>query len=210
MRVAVTVALSKRIGQVLTPALAGDIAREVCATRDESIDPARVPTETHDDVTFQIERLRDAFEPLQGQRLAYLAEREPGRRLSIDWDRLLELSRLGRLVIFTARDAQQILIGSMWVWIGPSIDTGYVALTDDMLYVEPARRGGWCTVKLWQYGERAAFTLGVREATIHMRHGNRVERLARFNGYKPDSLRVKKSHYGDSFADAPTRHGDSK
>lgn len=206
MRVAVSVALAKQIGQVLTPELAAELAREICATPDHSVSPDAYAPESYRGFTFQIERLRDAFGALQAQRLAYLAERDPGQPCLVDWDRLRELSRKGNLVIFTMRDPQGTLIGSMWVLIGISINTGCLSLTDDMLYVVPEHRLGWFTAKMWLYGERAAFSLGVREATIHSRLGNGTERLARFRGYQPDSIRATKRHYGESFCDAPTRH----
>lgn len=206
MRVAVSVALAKRVGQVLTPELAIALAREICDIPDLSVAPGAAAVEVRGAYTYQVERLPDAYEELQAQRHAYLDECDPESPRNIDWERLLGLSRTGSLVIFTARDAASALVGSMWVWLTPSINSGRLSLTDDMLFVLPEHRKGWCAVWLWQYGERVAFGLGVREATVHSRLSNRTDRISRFCGYKLDAIRVKKSHNGDSFADVHTRH----
>lgn len=204
MREVVALALAKYKGQTLTPDVACAILRDLDA--DYAIRPDRFEQRFCGPYALQCERLRDALHELQDQRLAYLAERHPDRRHEVNWLRLLDLSRSGTQVIFTARDACGAMVGSMWLHLAINADTGRLWLTDDLLYIDPAHRGGMLAAQLWRYAEECTFALGVREATIHMREANGAERLARFAGYERDAIRFTKRHDGDHFADAPTRH----
>ena len=204
MREVVALALAKHKGQTLTTDVAREILRDLDA--DRSIDPQRFGTQMHGGYTLQCERLRDALEDLQGQRLAYLAERYPDRPHDVNWLRLLDLARSGTLVIFTARDAYDALAGSMWLFIGPSLNTGALGASDDLFYIDPAHRGGMLAARMWRFAERAMFDFGVQEATFLSRMDNGADRLAKFMGYTPDAIRVTKACYSGQVADLPTRH----
>ncbi|WP_162581804.1 hypothetical protein [Variovorax sp. PBS-H4] len=196
------------MGEQLTVELATAIARE--ASPASPIEAGRFPLEVFADYRFRCERLRDASEELEQQRLAYLAETRPSDAIRVDWNRLNELQRLGEHVIFTARHrATGAIVGSLWLFVGCDLDTGIYSVTDDMLYVVPAHRDGLLGVRLVQYGERCIVALGVRSATFHFRLENGADRMARFLGYEAISTRVTKTHAGDSFADVPTRHKGS-
>lgn len=201
-----SVALARQVGQVLTPELAKAIVREACSNPDLSIDPGRFAPEHHGGYTFQCERLADAEDELVAQRTRYLYEVSDGAPVLTNWRRLREMQHRAELVIFTARDGAGQMVGSVWLYVGANIDTTRLSVTDDLLYVEPAHRGALVGLHLVQYAERCVFALGVREATFHFRLENGADRMARFLGYTPDGIRVTKTHNGDSFADAPTRH----
>lgn len=204
MREVVALALAKHKGQLLTTEVAKEILRDLNA--DHAVDPARFEPRRCGEYRLQCERLREAMADLMPQREAYLAERFPRRVHEINWLQLLDLAQAGSLVIFTARDGAGTVVGSMWLNLGRSLDTGEMRLTDDLMYIDPAHRHGMLAVRLWRYAEECTFALGVREGVIHMRLENGADRLARFTGYQPDALRFIKSHSGDDFAGAPTRH----
>lgn len=200
------VALAKQIGNVLTPELACEIAREACSDPDLSIDPWQFEPEHKGGYVFQCERLMDGGLELRQQRASYLYETSDGAPIRTNWARLIEMSRQGRLVIFTVRTSTGTLVGSVWLLVGDNIDTGRLAVTDDLLYVDRAHRGGLVGLHLVQYAERCVFALGVREATFHFRLENGADRMAKFLGYRSVSNRVTKTHDGENFADVPTRH----
>lgn len=204
MREVVALALAKHKGQLLTTEVAKEILRDLNA--DHSADPARFEPGACGAYRLQCERLRDALPALAAHRSAYLAERFPRRVHETDWLHLLDLAQSGALVVFTARDEADALIASMWLNLGRNVDTGAMRLTDDLMYVDPAHRSGMLAARLWRYAEECTFALGVREGVVHLRLENGADRLARFAGYQPDALRFTKSHSGDNFADAPTRH----
>lgn len=201
-----SVALARQIGKVLTPELAMEIVREACSAPDQSIDPTRFVPEQRGDYTFQCERLAEAEEDLITQRTRYLHEVSDGAPIRTNWRRLREMQHRAELVIFTARGAAGEMVGSVWLYFGMNVDTARLSVTDDLLYVDPAHRGALVGLHLVQYAERCVFALGVREATFHFRLENGADRMARFLGYTSDGVRVTKTHDGDSFADAPTRH----
>lgn len=202
-----SVALARQIGQVLTPELAKAIAREASSSPDLSVDPWQFAPERHGAYAFQCERLIDGGLDLRQQRCSYLYETSAGAPIRTDWRRLHELAHRGELVIFTARAIDGgALVGSVWLYVGTNLDTGMQHVTDDILFVDPAHRGALAGVQLVKYAERCVFGMGVREATFHFRLVNGADRMARFLGYTPDAVRVTKTHYGDEFADAPTRH----
>ncbi|GHC72603.1 hypothetical protein GCM10007320_08590 [Pseudorhodoferax aquiterrae] len=208
MREVVALALAKHKGQLLTTEVAKEILRDL--NSDHSVDPARFEPRRCGEYRLQCERLRDALADLAEQRGTYLAERFPLRVHSTDWLHLLDLAQSGALVIFTARDAAGALVGSMWLNLGRNADTGAMRLTDDLMYIDPAQRSGMLAARLWRYAEECTFALGVREGVVHLRMENGADRLARFAGYQPDALRFIKSHSGDNFADAPTRHKEKR
>lgn len=183
-----------------------EIAREAYRPPDLSIDPDRFAPGEHGDHSFQVERFRDVEAELRVLRCAYLREVRPGREHSPDWDRLREANDGGRSVIFTARHISNVLDGVCWLWLSEDLDSKLKVASDDLLYVKPRERNGLLGVRLVQYAERCIFDLGVREARMHFRLANGAQRMARFLGYSPQSVRVTKTHHGDNFADVPTRH----
>lgn len=208
MREMLAVALARQIGNVLTPELAKTIAREAASTPNLSIDPGQFEPVTHGAFVFQCERLVQAEQDLRAQRAQFLSEANGGAPMQTDWARLRELSRDGRQVIFTVREAVTgHLVGSVWLLVGENIDTRLSSVTDDLLYVEPAHRDLLLGVRLVQYAERCIFSMGVRSASFHFRNENGAGRMARFLGYQEFSTKyVKVAQDACDFSDVPTRH----
>lgn len=210
VREQLSIALAKWVGHVLTLDVAKEIACSANTSPDRHIDPARFPVEKHGDYTLQCERLRDALPALRTQREAYLTECYPEREQAIKWDRMLDLARSGALVIFTARGRQDgAVLGSMWLIPGESLDRDALTVSDLMFYVSPERRGSPLAGKLFRYSEQCIFSMGIREASFHFRLDNGADRMARYMGYTPHSIRVTKAHHGDLFAEVPTRHKEA-
>ncbi|MBH2008281.1 MAG: GNAT family N-acetyltransferase [Xanthomonadaceae bacterium] len=205
MHNAIALALAKHKDETLTVDVARAILRD-CDAGDRSINPYDFAPEQFGAYRIWCERLRTARSELKTHREAYLAERHPDRPQDIDWFRLLSMSYGGQQVVFTARDEAGKLVGSMWLFVGKSINTGELAASDDLFYIEPAHRGGMLAARMWRYAEQAMFRHGVREASFLSRADTRAERLARFMGYTPEAIRVTKTCYSGVPADMPMRH----
>lgn len=200
MRECLAFALATHVGRTLTPELASEIARGAY----KPFDFAPFPAARRGQWALQAETLRQAND-VALHRIRYLTERHPGRPQRTDWLTLLERQEMNSLVIFTARN-EGALVASIWLTVGRNVDTGELAVSDDLIYVEPEWRGSSALQTLWRFAERTMFDRGVREASFSMRIQNGAERMARFMGYTPVATRVTKFHYGDRYEDAPTRH----
>lgn len=201
-----SVALARQMGRTLTVELAKEIVREAEAEPDLAVANAKFVQERWRGYTFQCETLQTGGQALCDQRASYLRETAPGDLPQTDWARLTLLQRRGHHAIFTARQAGLgTLAASIWLFVDWNIDTGARCVTDDLMFVEPAHRGGMLAPRLWRYAEASMFAVGVREAVFHSRLENGAERMARFLGYRPIATRVRKTHSGDDLAGAPTR-----
>lgn len=195
-------ALARRVGQTVTLPWAQQLAQEVFAP----LPLAPVLPVQSGPWRLQTEWLHEAGDDLALQRVAYLQERYPDRPQRTNWRALMAMQERRALWIFTARDRDGALAASVWVLVGYSLDTGELAASDDLIFVTPRWRGTSVLLRLWRFVEQALFERGVREATLCMNAGNGAQRMARFMGYQVHSLNVSKHHYGNRYADAPTRH----
>lgn len=193
-------ALATHVGRTLTP----ELAREIVHRTFKPLPLSPIEPTTRGEWLLQTEQIREA-DDLAQHRIDYLSELHPSRPQRTDWMHLMDLQERNALVIFTAR-SEGALVASIWLSVVLNVDTGHLAVSDDLIYVQPEWRGSRALHALWRFAEQAMFDRGVREASFSMRLENGAERMARFMGYTPTATRVTKSHYGERYEDAPTRH----
>lgn len=85
--------------------------------------------------------------------------------LKVDYDRILELERLGCFTVFGARRAGR-LVGYSAFLFGPSLHGQTLTATNDVIFVEPESRG-WLGVRLVLAAEAHFRKLGAERITYH-------------------------------------------
>jgi hypothetical protein len=209
MRATLANALAKFIGQPLTL----DVARAICndVDADRSIDVSQFPVVACGPYSIQCERVADIIEPLAGLHDAYRTEFAPHLAgQPWPWDELLLAERAGSVLMSTARTAASELVGMIRVRIGARMDAPVLQCIDDLFFVQPEHRAAHprLPIALWRHCERAAFSVGVRQADIRTVG---TESIAKFLGYrKIAEVWSKVAHDASDHADIPTRHVQEK
>jgi hypothetical protein len=177
-------------GQVLTPELIAGVLHAATPPPPETLDhsiAARLgPTPaSYKGATFQIERLRDAFDEVSAQHLAQWDEVEPARTgFNPNYEYAFGAEDAGRYVLFTAR-RDNVLIGNVGCYLYNSLHTQKLAAKEDVLYLVPEERKGYLAVKFFRYCEDVLVNmLAVKEVTISVKTTNEVYRLWERQGYK--------------------------
>lgn len=204
MRAILATALAKHIGQLLTVDAARAIVAEVEV--DRSIDVAQFEAEEFEGYRIQCERVAGIEDELAPLQVCYAAEHDPHlMSLPFPWADLRAAERRGSVLQATARErATGRLVGYMRVRLHQRIDAFTLELTCDQFYVHPDHRATGLAVRVWGYCERAAFAVGVREATIKVNGATAA--MARFFGYrKGAALFHKVAHDAADYTQAPTR-----
>lgn len=197
--------LAKRVGQVLTLDDAKAVARAVMGGNSLALDSI-APGWHADAFTLKPLWLDSDFAALESHRLQGLAEVHPGEPVSVCWDRIRELERIGRYVIFGALRPDGHLAASLWLYFTRSLNNGTLTVTDDMLYVEPESRSSLLAVGLCRYAESVMFGLGARSCTLQSYDANKAGRLAKFMGYQKVADVYRKTNYSGEASLTPTRH----
>jgi GNAT superfamily N-acetyltransferase len=87
--------------------------------------------------------------------------------LDVDVERYLAMEAAGRMRAYVARDAGRI-IGYAWFFVAPNAHyNGSLQAVQDVLYVDPALRGGAIGRKLVQFCEDALRAEGVQAVYHH-------------------------------------------
>jgi hypothetical protein len=205
---ALSIELARHIGQVMTLQDAKDIARAVIG--EKSLDLESIAPGWHSSAyTLTPLWLDSAFSSLEAHRINGLAEIHPGEPVDVRWDRIRELERMGRYVIFAAVGADGGLAASLWLYFTPSLNNGTLTVTDDMLYVEPEVRSSLLAVGLCRYAEAVMFGLGARACSLQSFNVNKAGRLAKFLGYQKVADLYRKTNYSGEASLTPTRHQGS-
>jgi hypothetical protein len=109
--------------------------------------------------------LADGLEDLTLQHWEEVEEPESHVPLKVDWDRVLELERLGCFVAFGARRAGR-LVGYSGFLVGPSLHgRESVAVNDVVFLAKPCR--GWLGVRLIREPEQHFAACGIARITYH-------------------------------------------
>ena len=197
--------LAKRVGEVLTLDDAKAIARAVSGGHSLALNSI-APGWHADAFTLQPVWLDSEFSALEAHRLKGLAEVHPGEPVSVCWERIRELERMGRYVIFVALWPDGRLAASLWLYFTRSLNKGTLTVTDDMLYLEPEVRSSLLAVGLCRYAEAVMFGLGARACTLQSFNVNKAGRLAKFLGYRKVADLYRKTNYSGEASLIPTRH----
>jgi hypothetical protein len=140
------------------------------------------------DLTYQRERLDKLLR--EGELLPLLKEHfnetDPDRdhtSVDVDWDYYLSADRLGRLVVYTARDGAA-LVGYVFTIIGPhhhkqEVRTGFVT----MYWLHPANRIGLAGYKMLRENESLLKNLGAQKVLVAEMLGMGTNVLFKRMGY---------------------------
>ena len=205
---ALSAQLALRIGQVLTLDDAKSIVRAVLGGQSLDLDSI-APGWHANSYTLKPIWLDSEFDALESHRIRGLAEVHPGEPVSVCWDRIRELERMGRYVIFGAMRSDGRLMASLWLYFTRSMNNDTPTVADDMLYLEPEVRSSLLAVGLCRYAEAVMFGLGARACTLQSYDVNKAGRLAKFLGYQKVADLYRKANYSGEASLTPTRHQGS-
>lgn len=194
MREHLCVVLAKHVGKPITRELAVEMVRELFP--DKAYPPDVFGTAQYKDYTFQAERMADVLPELHPLHQAHYDETElyrAGIAMSPNYEGMKEREHAGRLIQFTARDADGALAGHMRVYISPSQHTNTLIATEDTFYFAPEHRGGFTAARLWQFVERSVIAIGVREIYFDSKLVNKADAMARYLKYQPIATRFAKA-----------------
>lgn len=204
MRRFLSLVLAKHAGQTITLELATSIAKELLGVAENPIDVGQFEPAEYRGFALACERLELILDELHPLHVAQYGETETYRAgipLNMDYERLVDLERAGRLMQFTARVKETgELVGSMRIFLGNDIHTqtkfanvpdldklipGDTFATDDVFYITPEHRGGFLAIKLWKYSEQCGLKIGARALFFDSKLVNKADKLAKFLGYTP-------------------------
>ena len=185
----IRLALGKHLGQVLTPELAYSIEFQAAETPNLTLAPEKFGTQEYAGYLIQVELLSAILPELHRLHEMQFQETErhrAGISLSANYDYMRAQERAGRMLQFTARDAAtQELIGNMRMYLYQDLHAGLLCCKEDTFYVLPAHRGGFLSIRLCQFAERALVSIGVREIYLTTKFVNRASSMAKYLKFKP-------------------------
>lgn len=207
-RLHLALALARCAGKTVTKDLAAQILAEVCPHGDRSIPVEDISAGGWGGYTFRAERVSGNEAELRPLHDAYHREtRVLVTESDYDFARLREAEREGNVAMFTARNAEDELVGVMRIRVWRALEDRRLQACDDMFYMVPAHRGGMLAVRLWQFAERAMFDFGVREVTFDSLGINGAEKMARFLGYEQVAIKFHKvAQEACNYSQVPGRH----
>ena len=195
MRTQVAITLAANVGKMLTPELAREIAREICAAPDRSINPDQFPPVEYKGYTLAMERFSDILPELHRLHERHYAEvTTSGIPMNPDYAAAKADEYEGRLMQFTARVKEtDELVANMRVYLCMSRHTQTLFAQEDTFYVVPEHRGGFMAVRLWQFTEKCVIQAGAREITFDSKTMNNADAMARYLKYTPVSIKFSKT-----------------
>lgn len=194
MRERIAIILAKNIGRQLTIDLAKEIAVAICDDADATIDISKFDRVDYKDYQFQCELLRDILPEMHKLHVQHYAEVEvekAGLQFNPDYNRLLDIEKLGGLLQFTVRN-QGELVGNMRIYVSKSTHTQTMICSEDTFYVTPEHRGGFMAVRFWQYVEQCCIQHGAREIHFDSKLMNNADAMARYLKYQPVAIKFMK------------------
>lgn len=181
-------ALGACLGKTLTPELAVAIEMAAFDNEDRSHDPLKFGEREYKGIVFRAERFSEILEELHVLHKEHFAETEIHRLgfgMNPDYDYMADMERQGRMVQFTARDAEtNRLVGNIRMYVQTSVHTGNLYASEDTFYVLPEYRKGFMALRFWQFMEESMRVIGVSEIRTDSKVINKVHRLNEYCGYK--------------------------
>lgn len=187
MREQLCFALAKHADQVLTQDVARAILDDIFP--DLSYAPEQFGRMDYAKYSIQAERFADVLPELERLHAEQWAETERARinvALDPDYKHMAESERSGQLIQFTARDSVTWeLVANMRIYLFHDLHAKQFCCREDTFFVFPKHRGSFLAVRLWQFVEKAAVSLGVREVRFSSKLVNKADRMARYLKYTP-------------------------
>ncbi len=154
---------------------------------DRSHDPKKFGEREYQGIVFRSERFADALDELHKMHEEHFAETEIHRLgfgMNPDYDYMLDMERQGKLIQFTARNAETgELAGNIRMYVQNSLHTKTKYANEDTLYIRPAYRKGFMAVRFMQFVEDALKSIGVKEVRTDSKTINKANKLVEYLGY---------------------------
>ncbi|MCY1165187.1 hypothetical protein D9M73_50870 [compost metagenome] len=179
-------ALGSKLGEVITPELAAWLEANAFDRLDLSFDPAIFGSALYRGLLFRVERIRDIekeIHPLHELHWQETEKHRHGLQMQPNYAGFKASEMAGRLLQFTARDADGALVGNIRMKLYTSEHTQRLVAQEDTFYLMPAARKGFTAIRFWQFMEQAVEAIGVGEIYTDSKVANQVGRLNEYLGY---------------------------
>lgn len=179
-------ALASKLGQIVTPELAAWLEANAFDRIDHSFDPGLFPAAQYRGLTFHVERLADIEAEIHPLHQAHWEETEKhrhGHAMAPDYAAFKADERAGRLIQFTARDADGKLVGNIRMYVYTSRHDQTLECKEDTFFLLPQYRQGFTAIRFWQYMESCMRSIGVHDVYTDSKVVNQVGRLNEYLGY---------------------------
>lgn len=181
-------ALASNLGKTLTPEVAVAIEMAALDAEDRSHNPTKFGEREYKGIVFRAERFADILPEMHKMHEEHFAETEIHRLgfgLNPNYDYVMDMERLGKMVQFTARNIETgELAGNIRMYVQASVHTQTLYANEDTLYIRPAYRKGFMAVRFMQFVEDALKSIGVKEVRTDSKTLNKAHKLVEYLGYK--------------------------
>ena len=144
-------------------------------------------------VTFQIEKMSDRIAEISD--LVYghwleIAGNKDKIPLNPDWDRYKVMDSSGMLALMTARDGAKMVGYSIFIVYPLLHYKKNIAATNDVVYLHPDYRNGFCGVRFLKFCHEHLKSMGVDKILWHVKPVNDWTPILERMGYKTEEFVV--------------------
>jgi len=139
-------------------------------------------------ITYQEEsfyNVDDTWKVLFEKHYQEIAWKKDKIKLNVDYKKYESIFKLGQLKIYTAREDGLIIAYAWWFVITHLHYMDCMKAMNDVLYVDPDKRGGRTGIKLIQFSELELKKLGVHTIGMHIKKSFDWGIVAERLGYEP-------------------------
>ena len=138
-------------------------------------------------ITYQVELLADCLDemkPLLENHWEEIALNKDKIKLNPDYDKYLEIEKLGMVHVVTARDSLR-MIGYFISIVSPHMHySDHIYAVNDILFISPEYRRGEVAAGMFTFAEDALKNEGVSVITFSMKTDYPFDELAVYLGYR--------------------------
>lgn len=184
-------ALGSRLGKVITPELAAWLEDNAFDRLDKSYEPTLFAKQTYQGLVFRAERFRDIeaeIHPLHMEQWLETEQHRADKPLNPNYPALHDLERAGKLMQFTARNADGKLVGNIRMYLYNDLHTKTRGAKEDTMYLLPEVRKGFTAIRFWQYMETCLQAIGCFDIytdskVLHDADGKITRNVGKLNEY---------------------------
>jgi GNAT superfamily N-acetyltransferase len=137
-------------------------------------------------ISYQVEAVTNLIEeikPLLQSHYEEIARHKDKIKLNPDYDKYIELDRIGLVHVVTARD-EGSLVGYFISFVISHLHyKDHIMSTNDILYISPSHRKGTTALKLIRFTESTLKSRGVTKILINMKLAHDFSSLLERMGY---------------------------
>lgn len=149
-------------------------------------------------VTYREENFRDVYEDfaeLFKKHWEEIANNKNEIKLSVDYDGYIQLDKLGKLHLVTARDDGKLIGYTMNFVIRHFHYKDNLFGINDILFVSPEYRRGGVGMSLLKYNEQSLFAKGIEVFHLHMKTAHDFSALLQRLGYREIEKIYEKTNF---------------